>query len=217
MRLDLTRPTLVIVGAWNPAIFQAGWCAEHLFDVPPGEQVRTASVLTGMPPKEITYFDPVGISVSTARLELFANGIGDAPKDGVENTAIRILETLPHTPTGALGVNFFFVEDDPSDELIDSFNTADALRENYSISSRELSVGIDVDHATLNFSRALSRSVVSFNLNYHIDNLNVLGERNELHGIVQKYLEHALDLLQNVFSMPAEYEETFHRFPDTQD
>jgi hypothetical protein len=216
VRLDLTRPTLVIIGAWNPAIFQAGWCAEHLFDVPPGEQVRTAAVLTGMPPKEITYFDPVGIGVSTSRLELFANGIGDTPKDRVEATAIRILETLPHTPTGALGVNFFFVDNDPSDELIDSFNTADALRENYSINSRELSVGIDVEHATLNFTRALSKSVVSFNFNYHIENLSALGEHSEIRGIVQKYLSHALDLLQNVFSMPAEFEEIFHRFPDTQ-
>ena len=36
VKLDLRRPSIVLTGAWNPAIFQAGWILRFLFQVPDG-------------------------------------------------------------------------------------------------------------------------------------------------------------------------------------
>ena len=63
MNLDLRKPTIVVTGAWNPAILELGWIARYLFDVPENAQVRAHTIVTGVGTKqlkEVTYINGIG-------------------------------------------------------------------------------------------------------------------------------------------------------------
>ncbi len=111
MKVDLRVPTIVISGAWNPAIFQPGWIARHLFEVPEGTKKLLAEVVTNNGERQIRYLDNVGISVVYERIEFFINSLDDECISTCEKAAINVLKTLYHTPVGPFGLNFQFCDE----------------------------------------------------------------------------------------------------------
>ena len=90
LTLDLRLPTIVITGTWNPAIFQPGWIAEHLFGVPKGQQLEMVQRITTAPQPKMTYYlASVGISVTPERLELYCNDLSGETKARAEAVAWR--------------------------------------------------------------------------------------------------------------------------------
>jgi hypothetical protein len=84
-----TGATTVITGTWNPAIFQAGWIAEHLFGVPKGQQLEMAQrITTGPHPKSTYFYANIGISVTTERLELYCNRMADEVINNIEEVCL---------------------------------------------------------------------------------------------------------------------------------
>ena len=134
MKLDLRKPVFVFVGAWNPAIFQPGWIARHLFEIPEGEKVRAEAMVPTVPNQEaILYIEDIGLAVTNERVQIFVNGFDDETIQCCEQVAVQLFKTLPHTPFGSFGINFNFVEDDPGDELFDMLRTKDGIDEHFKI------------------------------------------------------------------------------------
>ncbi|SRR6266852_704030 len=134
MLLDLRRPTLVITGIWNPAVFQPGWIALHLFGRPKGEEVQVTQAQVMAPNlRVVNYFGEIGIGVTAQRVEFYLNNFSIENKRSLENVCIRTTELLPHTPMDAIGVNFIFNEADPDPALIDKLKTRDDIEIEFEI------------------------------------------------------------------------------------
>ena len=116
--------SLVIAGAWNPAILTPHWVMTHGMQVQNPDQVVQAMFPAGMTGAfEAPRFVMQGFQYSprvdvllmlpqAQTLESFTL---------LEDVSCRILENLSHTPIGGLGHNFEFLVDAPQDEWLGSF------------------------------------------------------------------------------------------------
>lgn len=168
MKLDLRQPLIVMSGAWNPAVLQPGWILRHLYAVPDNETHDLQLVLSSDTRKQAAYFRDVGISASTSRVEIFLNSLSPEAIQLGEAIGARILEKLPHTPFGALGINFQFTAEQVPPGLADRLATPDHLDEQFSIAMSEAISRIRLStDLQLNFTRRLSDSGAVLDFNFH--------------------------------------------------
>jgi hypothetical protein len=214
MKLDLRNPTLIFLGAWNPAIFQPSWVAKYLHDIPEGERISASQVTVLAPagPRHIIFINNVGLAASTDRVEIFLNADSDAAREHAENVAIRLLSVLPHTPLGGFGVNDHYLEADPEADLLDKFVTSEKINEHYKILGRSFSSALEMDDGvTLNFSRKVSESEIIFDFNYHYARIDRNSIEPTLSGILKKHLDSSLESLAKLYDLN-EYEALTHEF-----
>jgi hypothetical protein len=120
--------SLVIAGAWNPAILTPAWVMEHGLkrSQAEGEQVQVfmpaaplgAFELPRYVLSEFTYMvrpDALLINPAGADSESYARA---------ENAAAAMLEVLPHTPMNGIGHNFEFRDTSPDPAKLDVFTRA---------------------------------------------------------------------------------------------
>lgn len=204
MYLDLRKPTYVLVGAWNPAIFKDAWIAKHVFGVEAGKEIELRILQEQAPYGEqlrtIRYFGPLGLSITANRIEFFLDQDGKTPE--LEAACRRLCDTLPHTPLGAIGINFYFDEPDPPPELLDMLATKDEVNQHYGIESEQHQFAIPLEDAVLNFSWETKDSKCSFSFNYHQTISSSLATlKDKLTGSFEKRLAHAKELLATVYSL----------------
>jgi hypothetical protein len=206
MYLDLRRPTLVLLGTWNPAVFQPGWMARHLFGHPPGEQVRMDQFLVaGDQPKIVNYIDGLGIFVSTQRLEVYLNGFGEKEIAKLEQTAVKLYETLPHTPFGNFGVNFHFVVEAPDPALFDLLTVNDSLNKSYKITEETFVAAMPLEKdVVLNLSRTVTEKILLFDFNFHHKLQDPPSIKAALPGVIMRCHGLAVELMKNIYNI-AEY------------
>ncbi len=104
MRYDLESPscTLVLIGAFNPAIFSPAWLAK--VDIISDEDLEKSTTQVIHP--EITQFNArrFRIDVQPDRFQITSTM---APFVSIADDVRRLFgELLPHTPVGAVGINF---------------------------------------------------------------------------------------------------------------
>lgn len=167
MILDFSKPSIVIAGAWNPAIFQPNWVLTNLFGAAAGETHEVTQVLNELEQKQITYKDNVGIHVNRTRLELFTTGIEQAEIALLTAVTRAIFEKLPHTPIVALGVNFAFAEMESLAAFAPKFELSDKLDEDFQIAETQITSKILLDDLELNVKRVLSEAVAAVEFNFH--------------------------------------------------
>ena len=109
MAIKRSHSTVVVLGAWNPAIIEPAWLHKHkvLDEEPPKELRWTVTLLPGAGGVR---FETGGMTwlADAARLEIKGKDWRDC---GVY--AARVLGLLPHTPIHAVGTNFIFTCDIP--------------------------------------------------------------------------------------------------------
>lgn len=131
MKLLGDQTTLVLAGAWNPAILNPNWIGHHILGVPQGTsfQVNMLMPVQGVGGPVRMSFE--GISI-TARPDAL---IFHLEPGNVEATAKsflvarRILDTLPHTPIAAMGINFAFEVDPAEGQLVKTIEWAEDIGE----------------------------------------------------------------------------------------
>jgi hypothetical protein len=193
-----------MTGAWNPPIFQPSWAAKFLFEVPEGERRRVNHMFqAGQPdPVSVSYIGNIGYRATPGRFELYLNSDDVGCWSYAEELSIRLLEALPHTPIRALGVNFFFTEEFPTDDLLDALTVNDRLAEQCDLIGQELKSTVFVnENCELGLTRQSNDDGASFNFNYHHEEFASLDKRETLTGCVSKYFEHATELLRNVYGL----------------
>lgn len=205
MYLDLRKPTYVLVGAWNPAIFRDAWIAKHVFGVEAGTEIELRILQehaepSGEPLRTVRYFGPLGLSFTANRIEFFLDQADKAPE--LEAACQRLCDTLPHTPLGAIGINFHFDKLDPPPELLDMLATKDELNQHYGIESERHQFAIPLEDAVLNFTWETKGAKCSFSFNYHQTiNSSLATLKAKLSGSFEKRLAHAKELLATVYSL----------------
>lgn len=127
----------------------------------------------------------------------------------------RIFEKLPHTPFGSFGVNFHFVEPDPSDELGDKLKINDEIEHEFTIKEQKFISVIEFEEGIdLTFSRILSKEGAIFSFNYHHSKIRIESSRGLIIGSTEKYLTSSLETLKKLYNLEG-YETLHHEFRET--
>lgn len=155
------------------------------------------------------------MSVGTNRLELFAASGDDAAFDAVEAIALKIVEVLPHTPLGALGINFGFHDNEPTDQIEPLFGTGEKLEEKFTVNERAMRAQLAADDGTvLNIERTLNDEGFFVAINHHFPDLNPINATELLAGKLKSERDRAIQLCKDLFGYDEVGIETFP-FPET--
>lgn len=98
---------IVLVGAWNPAIFSPEWAKQNLADDSTKEVVMAISMQMVAPPRLTV--EGINIYPSTQALMLDCSEYSDLALGSCSRKLERLAALLPHTPVTAVGVNFRFI------------------------------------------------------------------------------------------------------------
>jgi len=118
VKLNLDRCSVVLAGAWNPAIFSPPWVAKRLFS---STEMEVGLAFGDMLVLRFGTKD-VELVVTSSSVQLRPRRVEQGVFDVVEDVAVRLLETLRETPVRAFGINFGYDverEGKPLKELVD--------------------------------------------------------------------------------------------------
>jgi hypothetical protein len=156
-----------MVGYWNRMIFSPDWIARMLFD---GAKVAIEVPLANpQGPPRFTVGD-VRLLVTAQRVMVLPTKEDEDTLRRVEATAIKILELLPHTPVTAVGINFQFVESEPSADLAELFRFRDTqgiAGIGFETASWGVARRLTKADFVLNFASVLEDNHVTFDFNFH--------------------------------------------------
>lgn len=107
MRLVLDRCSVVIVGAWNLAIFSPEWVGPKVFPDEPDLEFGV-SIAPGVGTETRYRVPTIEMSASAGRLQFKPRTDGEEAFRATEERAKAVLRLLPETPVRALGINFGF-------------------------------------------------------------------------------------------------------------
>jgi hypothetical protein len=218
MKLDLRRPTLVLAGAWNPAIFGPAWIARHVFGMPGGVEFTVSAVqmVADGESRLAFYINDVGFSVSPNRLEMFAVGVGGAAFDAVESATAKVIELLPHTPISAYGINFRFIEELPSSDLLEKIRVHDELERRFDVATETIASVINLEpKVQLNLQRQRDGASLIFNFNFHHSGVQMDNFIQSIRGEIQVRLGEALTIMRDIYGLSG-YEVLLHEFDSSQ-
>lgn len=192
MQLDLRRPTLIIAGAFNPAIFSLPWIANALFGIPEGHDVEGVAVQDVNNGTLSYYIDKVGVTAEAHRLSIFIDDLNDETITKAETITAAVATTLPHTPAGGFGVNFCFLIPDVDARIVDMLAAGDRPERFGQVLQNELNTRFSLaDGTTLNFGRTLQDGNLTATFNYHLDLQRLSALPRHLPGCINNYLTNA--------------------------
>ena len=121
MKLDLYRCPVVVVGAWNRAIFSPEWVQKRLFS----EGERLQAEIGFLPPLLQYSTDLVALSIDGPQLRVVPLKASNDAFEEAERVALAVLEKLGETPLAGMGVNFGFDVSAPTEMLRQLLEHAD--------------------------------------------------------------------------------------------
>jgi hypothetical protein len=214
--LDTSRPTVVAVGAWNPAILgDPAWIARHVLKLPPGVEIegkQHISIEQNGNKKEILEFESLAWSVFGNRLEFFCRNATDL--ENIYSAIGNVASCLPHTPVLAIGVNFFFVNPSPSLEELGSVRNFDELSDLGRVLNVQCSDSIEIldgacvkrsngflERTILKLERTTNQDSLSFNFNFHAEIAEMEDFKRWTDGKpIQHWREYAVRLMSDRFA-----------------
>ncbi len=201
MILDLRHPTMVIAGAFNPAIFTPEWIAAVLYKIPEGEDIDGVMLLDTETQQSRPYMRDIAVVAEPHRLSIFIDR-WEAPTISLASmVASNLCDALPHTPVGGFGVNFRFLSADFDEKVADLLAQRDEP-EKYGKIERAMSVAtiITDDKSKLNFTRGFddqNNFVAGFN--FHADTVNLQSVGALIDGRVEAKFADAVRILKEGF------------------
>ncbi len=205
MQLNLTHPSFVIVGAWNPAIFTPPWVARNILGMPEGTQVKVAQISEVIDYQErptVTYIGDFGYLVFPNKVNFYLNTDDfENSLEDFEKKIIKVLETLSHTPVSAFGVNFNFIIDEETDELNESFESSDKIRTQRKILNEQSTLTLDSgDDVVLNFKKSTEEDKIIIDFNYHHSNFE-MNKTSDIKGCIGKLYKESKEILKTCYNL----------------
>jgi hypothetical protein len=103
VKVDLSRCSIVFLGAWNQAIFQPDWVSKRVLEgKAPGLEVLFGDAGLLMRFETAT----ASLLVGGTQVMLSPHALDDATLLATEAIAATLLQLLPETPVRAFGINF---------------------------------------------------------------------------------------------------------------
>lgn len=195
--------SIVLVGAWNTAILTPDWLTNQLGTSGPIQ----IEFPIGNPLMPIRY-TLNGVHLVVTRDHVVLAPSADAPEilNRIESYSRSILTVLVHTPVSAIGINFAFQEEAPSDDLKKLFKAPDLSRiadADFVVEATEIKRQLQMPQGgILNLSlRQTNGSQVVVNLNFHRDVDGASAAASYLDGRVTEYRELATKFLQEAYEL----------------
>ena len=177
MRLVPQETTLVVAGAWNPAILTPEWLLKHALqkDLDGSNKIQAAmpvGLLFEFPRFEL---DDLFFIARTDALILFPKPIAEDRFSVIESVAQLTLDQLSHTPITGVGHNFEFRDVSPNPDMLNAFSAAqqdvvDIAPDGFTVSSSAISTSLKCDQVIINIQRYFDggRLGVKFNFHYSV-------------------------------------------------
>lgn len=175
MNIVPQETSLVIAGAWNPAILTPHWVMTHGMQTQNPNHVVQAMFPAGMTGAfEAPRFVMQGFQYSPRVDALLMLPQAHTPESFtlLEDVSRRILENLSHTPIGGLGHNLEFRDDAPRDEWLESFA-------NSQLDLVDACAGMDVVRTTL--ATSFSRGAGQVNIQRYAEGTSLVVKFNFHH------------------------------------
>lgn len=182
---------IVVVGAWNPSIFNHTWIQSNLINNADTPLSVAFPLDDPTAPRKIG-FD--GLSLYPGRKQLLLSP-DSLDSDGIKlcaNKLIRILELLVHTPVGSCGVNFHFEESSNLVRVLGALNMneqGDIDTDSYALASSNVTRKFQVQDQVgleMNLSIMNTPNGITLGFNFHNESTDLNGVR-EL--ITEDYVE----------------------------
>lgn len=215
MKLITESTTLVIAGAWNPAILTPEWILKHGLQkelsstnkvqafVPVGPSFRSF----GNDPKFV--LDELAFIAQRDAFILFPRNIQQENLALVESVAKKTLDCLAHTPITGIGHNFEFQDDAPVGDMLEPFSVAqvdivDIAPDGFLMSSNAIETNLNHEQVFINIRRHYdgSRFRVTFNFHYEVASAMQAAEvlfENDMCGRFYKNYQLATDIVKKLY------------------
>jgi hypothetical protein len=181
MKLASKETSLVIAGAWNPAILTPAWFLQHGLSKSLDE---VNSVQTFFPISQGSIFElpryvleDLSFIVRPDSLILFPPESTDNLNNSLNNlemAAAAILGELKHTPMSGVGHNFTFIHTNPDSNELDVFTNSaqdisDGMPEDWSAASYSLSTSFtnSTETVVVNIQRQFEANAITVKFNFH--------------------------------------------------
>lgn len=179
LKLNVTPPTLVIAGAWNPDILTPNWVALNALGLQLDQNFTVKVDLPIGNPTQRPTFEFHGIRYIAAKNTLTFFLLPDAvgPVDKSITAATKILDLLSHTPITGFGFNFSYVIEEPSEALLKTFSSCDIpasfVNDDAAITvRREWKASVKTHDSLLNVSTELEGDTIRVIFNVHFEVAN---------------------------------------------
>ena len=205
MNVDLRRPTIVIAGAFNPAIFTPEWIAAVLHEMPEGSDVEGLLVADTGRQSVRTYINGVGIAIEGERLTVAWESLDGQSNDVAEKLVRRVAESLPHTPSNGVGVNFHFETTDFDAAVVDKLKMNDDPAQIGVVLQSDLKSKIQLESCILNFGRTILNDNFIAEFNYHHDIKSIQEIEVIFNGAkVSELFEQSKGILENFYGLDSD-------------
>lgn len=178
MKLIARETTLVIAGAWNPAIMTPEWVLSHGLQK---DLAGTNKVQAAIPVGLLFEFPRFGLEdlayiARTDALILFPSATTEDSFATVETVAKRTLDQLSHTPVTGVGYNFEFQDDAPEPAMLQALSIAqkdivDIAPAGFAVASNAIATSLKREQVVINIQRYFdgTRLGVKFNFHYSVN------------------------------------------------
>ncbi|WP_437732188.1 hypothetical protein [Sorangium sp. So ce1335] len=202
MKQVVERCSVVIAGAWNQAIFTLEWVQAVLLD---GASPRVELLFNeqGLATQFIT--DEIKLLVLPSRAQVHLSSLSDAALSQLEVVPVRLLRRLRETPVHAVGINFGFDVDEPSEQIAQLFELEDReriIKLGGSVDTVTIVRKIAQERRVINLSMAKSTNgPVRIDLNHHYQTSMANVAADVIEGNVMASLNASLELVTGLYGL----------------
>ena len=118
--------SIVVIGAFNPSIFQPSWFAQERLIRPAEAEAAEIAIIH----PEVTDFQTEWFRLKVTHDRPMVHTLRESHFEALRDLISGALDLLRHTPTGVVGVNHDMVLQCPSREAFDQFGWTLAPRGN---------------------------------------------------------------------------------------
>jgi hypothetical protein len=178
MKLVSTETSLVIAGAWNPAILTPPWLLKHALGKNSDENNLVQAFLPAMQgvifefPRYV--LEELSYLVRPDTLIMSPVDSSHQHMNTLEDVAAKILEELKHTPITGIGHNFSFSDTNPQSQVLDVFTVSrqdltDNMPEGWTPETCMLSANFKNTNETVivNIQRQFNANELIVKFNFH--------------------------------------------------
>jgi hypothetical protein len=197
--------SVVIAGHWNLHILTASWINTHIFKE---QKLQVEFPLNiGLPHKYTATENKITLIPTEDKVTLIALEDTEECLNKLEDFTAILVTELPVTPASAFGVNLGYLEENPSQSLVETFSVTDNKQlSNYNFQEINISIArrLIVENRILNFRVALQSNQIEFDFNFHYDVSNIIEIKEKVKDQVLKNKTIAENMLKDVYKLTLE-------------
>lgn len=169
--------SLVIAGAWNPAILSPQWVLQHCLNRPLDGTNRIQYLVPAGIGGMVVDFPRYGLdgfhyTVRNDAVIFVPEAFDEAHLNQIEDVATKGLELLGHTPITGIGHNFEFQDPAPTPELLNIFSNVqhdviDALPQGWETKHSSIATAFQFNNVVMNIHRYFDGEKLGIKFNFH--------------------------------------------------